>query len=67
MLNPPKTLEAAQAYRYNEWAAWTGNKYIPTQCAWEIYNSFTYYQCSRNPGHGPEGLYCKQHAKKVGG
>lgn len=22
------------------------------------------YQCCRKRGHGPDGLYCKQHAKK---
>lgn len=22
-------------------------------------------QCEKSPGHGPGGLYCKQHAKKI--
>lgn len=25
------------------------------------------YQCSRKRGHGKDGLYCKQHAKMIGG
>ena len=28
---------------------------------------FHSYQCSRRRGHGPDGLYCKQHAKKIHG
>lgn len=23
-----------------------------------------FYQCSRKRGHGPEGLFCKQHGKQ---
>ena len=24
-----------------------------------------WYQCSRKRGHGPDGLYCKQHARMI--
>jgi hypothetical protein len=27
-------------------------------------NSLNFYQCWRKRGHGPQGLYCKQHGKK---
>ena len=32
-------------------------------CAFMVDDEFN--QCQRKPGHGPESLYCKQHAKKV--
>ena len=38
----------------------------PTRCIVEIWPSTVWvssYQCSRPRGHGPGGLYCKQHAK----
>jgi hypothetical protein len=39
----------------------------PTRCieeVWPTYSSWIPYQCNRRRGHGPDGLYCKQHAKK---
>ena len=39
----------------------------PEQCIESVYHNVGFgrlYQCSRKRGHGPEGLYCKQHAKK---
>ena len=46
--------------------------YIPVWCAYEVSRPFCgspveriYYQCQKPPGHGPAGLYCKQHAKTV--
>ena len=39
----------------------------PTCCVEElgrINKDWGTYQCSRKRGHGPDGLYCKQHAKK---
>jgi len=38
-----------------------------TDCVEEVYYSsgfWRWYQCSRKRGHGLDGLYCKQHAKK---
>jgi hypothetical protein len=39
----------------------------PTRCIEEVWPTdglWISYQCSRKRGHGPDGLYCKQHAKK---
>lgn len=34
-----------------------------TRCAYSIYLEFDSSQCTRPRGHGPDGLFCKQHAK----
>jgi hypothetical protein len=61
MLNPPKTREEAEKRRYGKWkVAWT-----PSSCAYDVRGGRYFNQCLRKPGHGPDGLYCKQHAKKV--
>ena len=42
--------------------------YISWRCAWEVSEPpyYTYkHQCKHKNGHGPGGLYCKQHAKRV--
>lgn len=67
MITPPQTAEQAAKYRYNTWAGEPkGQKYKPSQCAYECYAGIAqFYQCPRKPGHGPAGLYCKQHAKIV--
>lgn len=48
--------------RYNVWA---GNPNgVPedvTRCIREIGGLAHQYQCMRKRGHGPDGLYCKQH------
>lgn len=65
----PKTKEEAEKVRYGSWAGNSrGHAYNPYFCAMEIQGGprgFTFYQCNRKNGHGPEGLYCKQHAKKI--
>lgn len=34
------------------------------RCVYEVGRSPSYQrQCSRKRGHGPDGLYCKQHAR----
>jgi hypothetical protein len=33
------------------------------RCAWRCASDRDVWQCSRNPGHGYMGAYCKQHAK----
>lgn len=41
----------------------------PTRCIKEIWNRGIWivsHQCTRKRGHGPKGLYCKQHAKGLG-
>jgi len=63
MINPPRTKAQAEAYRYSVWAGNPkGLEYRPERCAYEAQ---LFYQCTRRPGHGPEALYCKQHAKKA--
>ena len=66
MLNPPKTLEEANRYKYNVWAGNPkGRAYNKNNCAWEVWDNMLSYQCSRKNGHGPNNLYCKQHAKII--
>lgn len=51
--------------RYGQWA---GNEAgIPEDvacCVKSVFSGWHSHQCSRRRGHGPDGLYCKQHAKK---
>jgi len=62
------TLEEARKQRYG---AWSGNPngcpYNPGHCVMEVHPSCGWIpaQCRRRNGHGPDGLYCKQHAKQV--
>jgi hypothetical protein len=66
MFDKPKTLQEAKAHRYAEWAGSPkGTAFDPSRCAYEMYDNFIGRQCSRKPGHGPDGLYCKQHAKRI--
>lgn len=57
----------AKERRYGVWAGEPkGRPEDPSQCIEEIWDNFTHgYQCSRKRGHGPDGLFCKQHAKKI--
>lgn len=44
---------------------WTAKaKPDPDRCAAGVSDGWTHAQCARKRGHGPEGAYCKQHAKK---
>lgn len=66
MFNPPKTRAEAEARRYGQWAGNpNGYRFKPSRCACEVSSKYLLVQCSRKPGHGPDELYCKQHAKKV--
>lgn len=55
---------------YGEWAGNPkGHKENPENCIEEIWPTGRWgatcrYQCNRKRGYGPDGLYCKQHAKK---
>ncbi len=52
--------------RYGQWAGSPkGNKPDTDRCAKEVQSDggFHFYQCSRKLGHGPNEMYCKQHAK----
>ena len=54
--------------RYGVWFGCPmGQAEDPTRCIEEVWPSNGTWipcQCSRKRGHGPDGLYCKQHAKK---
>lgn len=61
------TKNEAEAYRYNKWAGNPkGTAHKTGFCAEEVPDKVTWgtYQCSRKNGYGPDGLYCKQHAKR---
>ena len=66
MYKAPKTKAEARVKRYGAWAGCQkGQRYDSDRCAEEVWGGGSHipYQCSRKPGHGPDGLYCKQHAK----
>ncbi len=66
MINAPKTKAEAEQYRYGQWSGNPkGFPYQPKQCAYEVCKGFLFSQCNRPNGHGPEGLYCKIHTKKL--
>jgi hypothetical protein len=54
--------------RYGVWGGCPmGQIEDPTRCTEEVWQrGHVWYphQCSRKRGHGPDGLYCKQHAKQ---
>lgn len=53
--------------RYGQWAGnEKGNRAEPGLCAKEVQMRDTprFKQCSRHRGYGPEGAFCKQHAKE---
>ena len=65
MTNPPTTKAQARRRRY-------GFLQIPWRSHWCAYPIApkssvinVRYQCLRSPGHGPDGLYCRQHARMV--
>lgn len=62
MDNPPRTVEAAQEYWYAIRHCFHGSR-----CAAVVYcgRFRVREQCLRRPGHGPGGLYCKQHAAMI--
>jgi len=63
----PKT--QSDGYRY--YGRWAGNpeghREDSTRCLAEVgnYPSWIRCQCSRKRGYGPNGDYCKQHAKNA--
>ena len=53
--------------RYGVWNGCPqGQAEDPTRCIEEVWpiKGWIPYQCCRKRGHGPDGLYCKQHNKK---
>lgn len=55
--------------RYRTWAGNpAGTKEDKTRCVMSVHDegrSPLNHQCRRKRGHGPDGLYCKQHSKRV--
>lgn len=57
--------------RYNAWVGNPGGTAEDsTRCIEEVYPNdgggwARYHQCTRKRGHGPEGLYCKQHSPEA--
>jgi uncharacterized protein YhdP len=66
----PRTREEAESQLYNVWAGNPkGFPYNARKCAFNVLQKDwpVFHQCCRNSGHGPDGLYCKQHARMVEG
>lgn len=64
----PRTLEECLKHGYGAWAGSSGAKYQQGRCCEEVYRDDRWargHQCNRKNGHGPEGLYCKQHDPAV--
>ena len=52
---------------YDQWAGRPkGIPEDPARCVAKVtdFSGWHVYQCSRKRGYGPNGEYCKQHAKK---
>lgn len=68
-IEPERELkDAEEAERF--WYARTSlapEAYKNDRCAADVPYGWRSRQCSRPNGHGPSGLYCKQHARKVKG
>ena len=59
-------------HRYRKaYGVWGGNPkgHAPNyeRCAADVHTGWHFNQCSRKRGHGPDGAYCKQHAKRFEG
>ena len=64
MVKGPRTHEEARRYVYGRW---TYGPHVPGHCAARVTSpeGFWGHQCSRYSGHGPDGLFCKQHARMI--
>lgn len=50
---------------YGSWAGNPrGNREDKECCAESVADGVLFHQCRRARGHGKDGLFCKQHAKK---
>jgi hypothetical protein len=62
---PKRGKDGKRRYGSTRWGDGAGQ--IPGFCVAEVGKSVPDerwpYQCSRRAGHGPGGLFCKQHAK----
>lgn len=68
-MNCPTTLEEAKTFRYCRWGGCPdGTPWRKNQCAMDVHDigrGALSHQCSRNSGHGPDGLFCSQHAAEL--
>jgi hypothetical protein len=56
--------------RYDKWAGNPrGIRESAARCVAQVADStgFHFLQCGRRRGHGPDGLFCKQHARMIDG
>lgn len=69
MIDELETIEQAKKTVYGAWAGNpTGMKYREGDCAYDVWGgigNIAGRQCNRKRGHGPGGLFCKQHAAKI--
>jgi len=63
MINSPQTREEAKKFKYGAGPRYSRLNFRPEQCAYSV-DAKLWHQCSRKPGYGPAGLYCKQHANQ---
>jgi hypothetical protein len=59
----PKSRKEAEGHRYG--AKGYKRRFNSKTCAYEVAPSTWGPQCLRDPGHGPDKLFCKQHAKMI--
>lgn len=62
MRRPIDSVETARRVRFGP--TYDPHPYREGGCCEQIYSGFRPYQCTRAFGHGPGGMYCKQHAKQ---
>jgi len=52
--------------RYGKWAGEPDGRPEDSQrCVAEVVEDFIVRQCRHKRGYGPDGLFCKQHAKQL--
>jgi len=71
MRKPPRTKEEARKRRYSAFGSRSFDViYRDDFCAHSVKRRFhggilRFSQCSRSPGHGPDKLFCWQHARMI--
>lgn len=58
----PETRAEAEKKKYGP--SYDSRSFDEEHCAATVFGPYRPYQCTRKPGHGPDHLYCKQHAKQ---
>ena len=66
MINKLTSRREAEEYRYGQWGGNpSGRAYDPERCAEEVMErerGGLFHQCTRRPGLGPDGIFCRQHS-----